>query len=104
VLCCAGQQHACMLAHTTIQPLSPPLSAIQLCPMAVPPLHSAYLALMSKDLLKRTDVVLVLQGTELPCHSAVLAQHSRVFDKLLSDTAPECSPGSCQVTRPTTIS
>ena len=38
-----------------------------------------YLETMSAFLRGSTDVVLVVQGTELPCHKQILAQQSRVF-------------------------
>ena len=38
-----------------------------------------YLDAMSDYLRDSTDTVLVVEGTELPCHMLILAQQSRVF-------------------------
>ena len=45
---------------------------------AAPPVMP-YLGSISDYLRDTTDTVLVVEGTELPCHLLVLAHHSRVF-------------------------
>ena len=34
---------------------------------------------MSEHLLASTDMLLIVEGTELPCHKQVMAVHSKVF-------------------------
>ena len=46
-----------------------------------------YLDNMSEFMRSSTDVVLVVEGTELPCHLLTLAQHSRVFSDLADSLA-----------------
>ncbi len=38
-----------------------------------------YLEGMSEHLLGSTDMLLVVEGVELPCHKQVMAVHSKVF-------------------------
>lgn len=45
------------------------------------------LPLFAQFLRSSADVVLVVEGTELPCHSQVLASESRVFKDMLESTS-----------------
>ena len=49
----------------------------------------AILPLFADFLRSSADVVLVVEGTELPCHSQVLASESKVFKDMLEATSRE---------------
>ena len=46
-----------------------------------------YLNDMPKALQANTDMLIVVEGTELPCHKQVLAVHSKVFAGMAELTA-----------------
>lgn len=60
-------------------------SSVQQCPTEQIPKDECYFENTSSDFRKCADVMLVVEGQhELPCHSAILRLHSKVFDTLLT--------------------
>ena len=53
----------------------------------VDPAGLVILPLFAKFLRSSADVVLVVEGAELPCHRQVLASESRVFKDMLESTS-----------------
>ena len=49
-----------------------------------------YLESMPEYLRATTDMLIVVEGTELPCHKQIMAEHSKVFASMTELTS---SPG-----------
>ena len=57
-------------------------------------LEQRYLNKLSADFRTQADVLLVVEGEhELPCHSAMLRLHSKVFDEMCAALTTESSVG-----------
>lgn len=75
--------------HEMAEPVAPTFHILP-DPEAVKDVEDCYLEGLSNDFRNHADIELVVEGEHnLPCHSAILRLHSRVFDKLLAKETVE---------------